>query len=700
MKKHVSAWLCILLSFFTIVLHAQTITINWPVSRMVFQRSANNEAIIPVRGRVEANTTRLLGRLIARQGGQTTDWREASLQNGSFQVNIPAKGGFYDLELVALNGIDELQRQRRERIGVGEVFIIAGQSNNYGEPGKQLAATDDRVSVLNHWPGHDGNLDEQSMPMNFAQAGSGTFCGPRNPLFIWGGLGDRLVAQLGVPVLFLGAAHPGSSTKNWREAAQGLERVTGRDWNNNLPYRPLRLTLQHYARHLGVRSVLWHQGESDNKYQTADGYAQNMRILINKTREDSQLPNLSWTIARASYYPFYLGHERDPNVIEGQNRTIQTINNAFPGPETDAFTGPAYREDRIHFAEYAYGFLADLWNQSLNTDYFQRSQPSLPSLGSPSPVAQLPGSGISLANVPGLSTVTFPAEVAIGNSALQLAEPGYNCQTGAITFRAATENGSGSVEYMVPGVTIWTTNPTHTLGAGIRRDAEKLTIFARQGGQQTSLVWNLRAFCQNPVSSPQPEPIQIVNTPTPSAPTTSPEPMQGLFVLLNPRYNCQTGVITFVATPGNGSLVEYMAPGVTIWTANPTHTLGEGLRRDARSLTIFARQGGQQTSLVYSLRDACAQSGRVALERSNLATDRLPMPNPATDYVRLEWPEILNVNWTSRLLDMAGLEMPVQTTATPTGLQLDIRTVRLGMYIWQVIPPGRPAQSFRVMKVD
>lgn len=697
MKKHVSAWLCMLLSFLATILHAQTITINWPVSRMVFQRSANNEAIVPVRGRVEANTTRLLGRLVARQGGQTTDWREASLQNGTFQVNIPATGGFYDLELLALNGVDELERQRRERIGVGEVFVIAGQSNNYGEPGKELPATDDRVSVLNHWPGDDGNLNEQAMPMNFAQAGPGTFCGPRNPLFIWGGLGDRLVARLGVPVLFLGAAHPGSSTNDWREAAQGMERVTNRTWSNNLPYRPLRLTLQHYARQFGVRTILWHQGESDNKYQTSDGYVRNMQILINKTREDSQLANLSWTIARASYYPFYPGHERDPGVIDGQNRTIQTTSNAFSGPETDAYTGPAYREDRIHFAPYAYGFLADLWNQSLNTDFFQRSQPSLPSLGNPSPVAQLPGSGISLANVPLLPTI--PTEVAIGNGALQLAEPAYNCQSGAITFRVSTENGNGPVEYLVPGVTIWTANATHTLGAGLRRDAEKLTIFARQGGQQTSMVWNLRAFCQNPTSPPVSEPVQSTTTPT--TPPTG--PMQGVFALLNPRYNCQTGVVTFVSTAGSGNSVEYMAPGVTIWTTNPTHTLGEGLRRDARSLTIFARQNGQQVSLVWNMRDACAggPSGRVARELTELDNEsRVPMPNPAADYVRLEWPEILNVNWTSRLLDMAGLEMPVQTTTTPTGLQLDVRAVQMGLYIWQVIPPGRPAQSFRVMKVD
>ncbi|MCY7356344.1 MAG: sialate O-acetylesterase, partial [Rudanella sp.] len=303
-----------LISLLTVPLKGQTITIDLPVSRMVFQRSLDNSALVPVRGRVLAQANRVKGRLVARQGGQTTEWREGTVQNGVYQITIPAVGGFYDLELITLAGNTELERQRRERIGVGEVFVVSGQSNNFGEPGLGLPATDDRVSVVNQRQSNANYFDEKALPMAFAQAGAGTNCGPVNPLYIWGGLGDRLVAKLGVPVLFLGAAHQGSSTQNWREAAQGVDRVGGRDWFNNVPYRPLRSTLHYYTSQTGVRGILWHQGESDNMYQTTDGYVDNMRILINKTREDSKFSNLSWMIARASYYPFYPGHERDPGI--------------------------------------------------------------------------------------------------------------------------------------------------------------------------------------------------------------------------------------------------------------------------------------------------------------------------------------------------------------------------------------------------
>ncbi|TAE32023.1 MAG: hypothetical protein EAZ91_06095 [Cytophagales bacterium] len=795
-------------------LFGQSLTLDSPVSRMVFQRGLDNSALVPVRGRIGGQTDRVVGRLVARQGGQTTNWHEGTVQNGAYQLTIPASGGFYDLEVMAMNGTAEGSRLRRERIGVGEVFVVSGQSNNFGEPGKGLPATDDRVSVVNFWPGSEGNLNEQNMPMTFAQAGAGTFCGPRNPLYIWGGLGDRLVAKLGVPVLFLGAAHPGSSTNNWREAAQGMERVTGRDWSNNAPYRPLRITLQQYGKVMGVRSVLWHQGESDNKFQTTDGYVNNMRILINQARSDSRMNNLSWTIARASFYPFYPGHERDPGVIAGQNRVIQSVSNCFSGPYTDAFTGQTYRDDLIHFSEYAYGFLADLWNEHLTPSYFQSAQPSLPSVGNASSVARLDVLSVPIPNNTSPQTDT-PAPVTVGTFALTT--PTYSCQTGAITFRAtagngnpveffvpgitgwttnashtlgegvrrdaqtltifgrqsgvetsltwnirgactgsgpsapappstptppptsnppvsnpppsngsqstnggtvaviapayncqsgaitfATSGGNGSpVEFMVPGVTGWTTNPSHTLGEGVRRDAQTLTIFARQSGVEVSLNWNKRGFCDGsaptpPVAQPTP-PVTAPPAPTPSTPVSGP------LAVLTPEYNCQSGLLTFRTTGGSGSAVEFMAPGVTGWTTNPSHTLGAGVRRDAQTLTLMARQSGIETSLTWNIRATCANTGaaRLASSPELPALLRLTvLPNPATERVRVVWPMVLQANWKSRFVNASGTEMPVTTQTTPDGLEADVRNLPTGSYLWQITTEGLPSQTLRVMKVD
>ncbi|KAB7732444.1 hypothetical protein F5984_00330 [Rudanella paleaurantiibacter] len=614
-----------LLSLLGFQLMGQTLTLDSPVSRMVFQRSSSNTAIVPVRGQAPGSATRIQGRLIARQGGQTTDWREGSLSNGTFQINISATGGFYDLEVVALAGNTEVARQRRERIGVGEVFIVSGQSNNYGEEGKGLPAADDRVSVVNYWPGLEGHVSESTLPMVFSQAGPGTNCAPRNPLYIWGGLGDRLVAKLGVPVLFLGAAGPGASTNNWREAAQGVENVSGRDWTGNIPYKPLRLALQVYGKKTGIRGILWHQGESDNSFQTTEGYVNNMRVVIGQTRNDSGFGNLSWMIARASYYPFYPGKEVDPNIITAQNILIGSTSNTFAGPYTDPYYGPNYRADKLHFTENAYGFLADLWSSSLTTDYFRQSQPSLPNYGPASPAAS--NQTDPVAQTP---TTPDPSKENVGN-ALRLTTPTYNCQTGAIVLN--TSGGDGTrIEFAIPGITGWTTNPAHTVGEGIRRDAQTLTIYARQSGGQISLIWGIRAACDG--SAPTTSPGTTPSTGQPAsntAPQTPAPPITGgALALQTPLYNCQTGAAVFRTTGGNGSAVEFMAPGITGWTTNASHLIGEGIRRDAQTITIYARQSGVQISLNWNIRAACDGSAPATPPSTTTPPTSDSAPKPST----------------------------------------------------------------------
>ncbi len=646
----------------------QPITVDSPVSRMVFQRSALNTAVVPVTGRVQAAAAKVRGRLVARQGGQTTEWREGTVNNGTFRINIPALGGYYDLEVVALAGSTEIDRQRRERIGVGEVFVVAGQSNNFGEAGKGLAASDDRVSVVNYWPGYDGNVDQNALPMAFAQAGPGTFCGPRNPLYIWGGLGDRLAAALNVPVLFLGAAQPGSSTNNWREAALGAEDVSGRSWTNNIPYRPLRLALQVYGQKTGLRGVLWHQGESDNGYQDADGYFANMKTVIGKSRWDSGFLTLSWMIARASYYPFNPGHETDAGVIAGQNRIIREINNCFGGPETDAFTGPAYRSDQLHFSENAYNWLADRWAASLNTAYFQQATPSLPNVGPLSPVVSQP-------TQPGPSLL----------AALTLTAPTYDCRAGTLVFN--TVGGTTDpIEYMAPGITGWTTNPRQVISAGLLADPKPLTLWARQAGNTVSFLFDLRQACSNSSAT---------------APTTTPNAKpDDLLKLVEPLYNCATGFIRFQTTGGDSTRIEFMAAGITTWSDSAVHLLSSGLRYDPKSIMLRARQSGREVALDWDMRSTCPKTARFGIESDSPTAEWTVSPNPTAGDVLLRVPGIETMNPASRLVSLLGQEIPVHPVIMADGLTLDLRQLPAGIYLWHVFLQNKPAKTVRVVKID
>ncbi len=80
-------------------------------------------------------------------------------------------------------------------------------------------------------------------------------------------------------------------------------------------------------------------------------------------------------------------------------------------------------------------------------------------------------------------------------SSLSLAQPTYNCQTGAITFN--TVGGDGSpVTYLAIGVTRSSpTNPNGVVEAELRSDPKPLVIQATQGGRTVSLTFDFAAFC-------------------------------------------------------------------------------------------------------------------------------------------------------------------------------------------------------------
>ncbi|GAA4466813.1 hypothetical protein GCM10023189_49510 [Nibrella saemangeumensis] len=80
--------------------------------------------------------------------------------------------------------------------------------------------------------------------------------------------------------------------------------------------------------------------------------------------------------------------------------------------------------------------------------------------------------------------------------------------------------------------------------------------------------------------------------------------------LIEPIYNCQTGQITFRTTGGDGSPIEYQAPGVTSWSTSPHHTVDAEVRQDANSflLTLMARQNGITVTRTFNFRAYCGGS--------------------------------------------------------------------------------------------
>lgn len=364
-------------------------TINFPTNRIVFQRNNDNLGFINIIGnysqiidKVEAKLTPVL----AGQGVET-GWIiiQEKPKAGYFTGKIQGQGGWYKLDIRVSKDNVILQTKTIEKVGIGEVFIALGQSNaqgipNYGAKG----ATDDRVNtidfqnteVLDPLP-ENLNFVQLSEKVNIAPQGDGPWC--------YGELGDRLVKRLNVPVAFFNEGLLLVSVINWRESAEGKPTfnfvldVGGRfQLPKGLPYVNLRNTLNYYGSLMGVRSLLWMQGETDNSPNklSADVYSTNLQRLIDISRNDFD-ENLTWMVARTSVT---YQAPSNPEITGGQNRVINKVgNNVFAGPFTDNLQIP--RPDNVHFqnipGNMGISLLAENWDKSLDDNFFKNSKPIL-----------------------------------------------------------------------------------------------------------------------------------------------------------------------------------------------------------------------------------------------------------------------------------------------------------------------------------
>lgn len=374
--NYLRIWLILLLNIILLDSYSQ-IQITFPVSRIVFQRNNQNQASVTIAGSYFQQLDKIETRAVPVWAGQGAESPWITVQefrnNGIFSGTLTLNGGWYNIEVRGFLNGNVVTASTLERVGVGEVFIVAGQSNAQGDQaysGATIGASDDRVSVINYY---ESALNEDALPFQFSQMGNNTKMAPYNYVpWFWAKLGDKLAQKLNVPILFYGAALGGLSCEVWRRSAEGHDlrqelptfvKVEG------MPYRGMKAALQQYATRTGVRAVLWQQGESDGN-SSAENYYNNLRIVIDKSREDSRKGDLAWVVARSSRNPALL-----PAVIQGQNFTIERIPNVFTGPSTDEIFGPNFRADGIHFHNDGLWAAADYWNNYLDGNFFSNSQP-------------------------------------------------------------------------------------------------------------------------------------------------------------------------------------------------------------------------------------------------------------------------------------------------------------------------------------
>jgi Secretion system C-terminal sorting domain/Carbohydrate esterase, sialic acid-specific acetylesterase len=412
------------------------ITISSPVLRQVFQRDLKNQALVTITGSYSLPMDTIQVRLTPVKAGQGTlvDWTviKSSPLGGLFKGAVSVKGGWYTMEVRGLlNGQIVGNTSKLDRVGVGEVFVIAGQSNAGGSgllEANETAATDDRVNCANFispgtyyssYPFFHAELSQFSI-VEFSQLKKTSAIGPTGlGPYYWGKVGDALSANLNVPIMFFNAGWAGASVRVWRESAENPTIGVPSDFQfggnivNNYqvgyPYVNLNAVLRYYGVNMGVRAVLWMEGETENLLNlsaarnnkpqpvTETSYLDNLQRLIKKTRQDFGNTKLTWVVARTSYSgdldckvistPPPPPPAPSPIIVSAQNKAIidPTLAPMFPGPFTDNIQTANLRErdQCVHFTGTGLNDIATAWINNLtqknsdNANFFDSVEPIL-----------------------------------------------------------------------------------------------------------------------------------------------------------------------------------------------------------------------------------------------------------------------------------------------------------------------------------
>jgi len=333
-----------------------------PTDFQIVQRNHRGKGTVTISGPI---TPALLGqKLILEVRRDSEKWMRPAVRwgNATFtaQLELPA-GGWYVLDVRFVGSQGVVVSTTVEHVGVGEIFVVAGQSNsaNHGEERQRVQAG--KVATF------DGlNWRIANDPQPGASGDMGSFMPP---------LGDLLVARFGVPIGFVACGIGASSVREWLPAGSTfpnpptiesrVRRLPDGRWESKGEAYTMFISRMSPLGKNGFRAVLWHQGESDaNQADTSRTLAGNLYQaylgkLILQSRKDIGW-NAPWFVAQASYH---IPGDEGSDDIRAAQAAMWKKRIALQGPDSDAlkgtlrdsggkgvhFSGPGLREHAAHW---------------------------------------------------------------------------------------------------------------------------------------------------------------------------------------------------------------------------------------------------------------------------------------------------------------------------------------------------------------
>ena len=362
----------IALVFFAVRLEAQTLRVTSPLDYQVFQRLTREMGTIVVRGHAEAGVKSVRVSVNGQSilGQFSRSWSDILPgPGGEFHARLDVSaGGFYSVEVQARRGHRVAGSVAIPHVGVGEVFLISGQSNstNYGEV---LQTTQTRmVTTFN---GESWRIADDPQPGTQDDSKKGSFV----PSF-----GDALSRKYKVPIGIASVGHGSTSVRQWLPAGESIKvmptmtkyvsrNADGALVSDGTLFDGMMRRMQQLGPH-GFRAVLWHQGESDSHQPaeheiSAAEYRSMLEHIILSARKQAGW-EMPWFVAQVSYH-----NPEDPSnpSIRDAQESLWTSKVALQGPDTDALTA-AYRQNNgkgTHFNDAGLRAHGLLWAEAVET---------------------------------------------------------------------------------------------------------------------------------------------------------------------------------------------------------------------------------------------------------------------------------------------------------------------------------------------
>ncbi|MBN8823877.1 MULTISPECIES: hypothetical protein [unclassified Spirosoma] len=353
---------------------ATNLTLTAPYEQCVYQRNADNSALIPITGNAPgASEVTATFEVVPVGDVQMLAYAvpiAATIPvnaDGSFANSVSVPGGWYKLTVSAGS-----EQAVISRVGVGEVFIKFGHSYMDGghDATHQLPANDERVITL---------LDDMAS-RNYQFGKLTGKVGPMNGTpDAWGQFGDLLVKRLNVPVLIYGSAYGGSNLKMNLEVIHGLplthEPPGYAGPQSRQPFAPLETVLTNYVPKTGVRAILVEHGYND-RGTSRETFLSELNEFFSYVRQHWQVDRLPIVMVQEQLTAVP-GSLYDIPTAQAQQDFMATFPAVWKGPD---FNGSAWNGLFTNH-DHLYGYMIDLfaqqWADSLTPSFFAQSIPYL-----------------------------------------------------------------------------------------------------------------------------------------------------------------------------------------------------------------------------------------------------------------------------------------------------------------------------------